>query len=150
MSRFVFFNTNSGATADLNKLEATMDWVRAGMAPSAQTSVGACSFVGPTDNTSTLNPPTLQWRAPAGFGSGSYSVSYSQDPYFRGPSTVTVHDVSTTNYTPPTFLATGTWYWTVMAVNSGRVTGNALYKAFSAPNQAEAKNYIFYSFNILP
>ncbi len=144
--RFVFFTSEYSPLADQAKLEATVDWIRGGMAPGAQANVGACGFVGPTDNELTNNPPTLQWSAPAG-GAASYILSYSQDPQFRGESTVTVHNIATTSYTPAAPLAQGKWYWTVMAVNSDDIAGLCLVKSIGGSGDWRAPyDYNYYSF----
>jgi len=153
--RFIVYTTHfAWLPEDFPKLEATFDWIRAGMAPSAQTNVGQCGFIGPDDGQVAANPPTLSWSAPAG-GAAKYIVSYSQDPHFRGATTVTVHDVMTTSYTPPDALAGGTWYWTVLPVNSDEIAGYCLPKGLDAGGLSSGSDwrapydYVFYSFEVL-
>lgn len=124
--RFRFWTSYVNGTV-AEELGVAIDWIKAGMSPAADvtinSSAAACGFVGPTDGTMTSNPPTLDWSAPAGLSGLNYIVSYSQDPHFRGATTVTVHGVTATSYTPAAPLADGLWYWTVIPVTSDDIAG---------------------------
>jgi hypothetical protein len=146
--RFLLVNTQFAAEPGPETLDGDIDWIRAGMPPSSGPQPAACSFVGPADDSATTTTtPTLRWTAPDGFVPGTYDVTYSKDAHFRGPTTTTIHNIATNSYTFPTALQGGTWYWTVMAVNSDNIAGICLAKTvtqlWSIPG-----SYVFYSFKI--
>ena len=159
--RFVDFNTFYGVGEDLSTLGMAIDWIRGGMPPDADVSLAqyknssgsatpvTCGFVGPEDEAIANNPPTLVWNPPAGHGDLRYTVSLSQDPFFRGPTTVTVHDITATHYTPAAPLDLGRWYWTVIPVNSDGISGQDLIKSLrSGGYWNNPHDYSFYSFVI--
>lgn len=158
--RFTVWNSQYGVGEQLNTVGMTIDWIKAGMSPSADITIGrwkkpgepeatsvVCGFVGPADGTVVSGPPTLQWSAPADYTNLKYIVTYSQDKWFRGPTTVTVHNVTGTSYTPPTALAAGQWFWTVIPVNSDDICGQDMFKSLKAGGYWNAsEDYSFYSF----
>ncbi|OPZ09627.1 MAG: hypothetical protein BWZ08_00285 [candidate division BRC1 bacterium ADurb.BinA292] len=162
--RFVTWSTSYDAQATIATVGMSMDWIRAGMAPSANIDIAkwsanypsaagdatphVCGFVGPTDGAITANPPTLEWTEPEGFSNLTYTVTYSQDQWFRGPTTVTTHGVTGTSFTPPAMLDEGTWYWTVIPVNSDGIAGQDMFKQM-LQYWNTTTDYVFYSFQVI-
>ncbi len=147
--RLVCFTTEYSPPEDQGRLEVVLDWLRLGMPPEAETEAGVCQFVGPPEGELAANPPVLEWEAPAEADGLQYIVSLSRDPWFRGPTTFTVHDIEGTSYTPDRPLASGTWYWTVMPINSDGVAGICMARGIGGAGDWRAPyDYEFHSFKI--
>lgn len=132
--RFVIINEGYGPAGSA---EMNIDWIKAGMSPSAAAAPGKPVFAGPVDGAETNNPPTLTWTAPAGFSGNTYTVTLSQDPLFSDATTQTVLDgVTGTSYTPPAPLKGGKWYWTVSATNSDKMSGEFMEKDLATGGDA--------------
>ncbi|OPZ09628.1 MAG: hypothetical protein BWZ08_00286 [candidate division BRC1 bacterium ADurb.BinA292] len=162
--RFFFISTQYAADAPNEHIvEGTWDWVRGGMRAGANINIAKycvgwpaasgdatpvrCGFVGPPDGAPTgTSHPTLDWTAPAGYPDVKYTVTLSQDPHFRGPTTITVHDLPHSQLTIGP-LDLGTWYWTVIPVNYDDIAGQDMFKGMSA-YWNDPQYYTYYSFEV--
>jgi hypothetical protein len=85
---------------------------------------------GATINTTT---PTLDWDPVTGIGDVTYSVRWDDENTFSGgPPTAGVGN--NTDYTIPSGLAAGTWYWQVQAYDDSGGSGWSSYWSFTIPS----------------
>ena len=73
-------------------------------------------LLGPAHGSRAGSRPTLRWEEVQIYqysGPLSYNLQYSQDPTFQDETTVTVTDIQKAEYTIPTALEPGRWYWRV-------------------------------------
>jgi hypothetical protein len=77
--------------------------------------------------------PTLDWDPVTGIGDVTYSVRWDDENTFSGgPPTTAVG--SNTDYTIPSGLAAGTWYWQVQAYDDSGGSGWSSYWSFTIPS----------------
>lgn len=132
-----------------------VDWFKAGMPESASPAPGVCGFVGPASGAESVNPPTFEWTAPAGYAGNTYTLTYGKQPadpsvpVFSDDTTVTILDgVTGTSYTPSEPLSAGTWFWTVSATSAGGLSGPFLEAAAPIGDSRDPLSRVYYTFTV--
>jgi len=158
--RLVVINTIYDSEPGLSTMGYSADWIKGGMSPSSDIAIGdykdddgnatpaKCAHVAPPHGVPLPdeNRPVLKWTPPVGYSNLTYIVTFSQDPWFRGPTTHTVHGVTDTSLKVGP-LALGTWYWTVIPVNSDDICGQQMIQSMSGFWHVP-EDYHYYSFEV--
>ena len=82
-------------------------------------------------STPTIEEVVFQWSAVK--GAQYYNLTYSPNAAFTGPNVLTVHNIRSTRYSPPSTLNNGAYWWKVQARNGVGGLGDVLGRAHLHP-----------------